>query len=158
MSVFGKLVSTCGLWGVIVTGAVSMVQGQEASQTAAAPATQPVATQPIATQPTVATGPESEAAIVPADSQSMVKSGMPRKPAVGRLPRYFASLVDSRQRAAIYQIQSTMATKIEALERQLEELRQAEMREMEAVLNDTQLQQLQSLRASRMIGAPATGT
>jgi hypothetical protein len=161
MSVLGNALSTCGMWAVIFSGSVGLVRGQEATEASAAVAPQTAASQPSAgVQPANERANEraNEPTIGSAESQSIVKAGMPRKPAAGRLPRYFASLVDSRQREAIYQIQASMAAKVEALEMQLEELRQAEMREIEAVLNDTQLRQLQSLRASRLTGAPAAGT
>lgn len=79
-----------------------------------------------------------------------------RKTSAGRLPPYFASLVDSRQREAIYKIRATMATKISELEKQLEELRQAEMQEIERVLTDDQLQQLEALRAARTVTRAAS--
>lgn len=82
--------------------------------------------------------------------------GVMRKPSAGRLPPYFASIVDSRQREAIYKIRASMATRISDLEKQLEELRQAEMREIEGVLTDGQREQLETLRAARSATRSAT--
>ena len=82
-------------------------------------------------------------------ASSSTTGGVMRKPSAGRLPAYFASIVDSQQREAIYKIRASMATRIADLEKQLEELRQAEMREIEGVLTDGQREQLETLRAAR---------
>ncbi len=100
--------------------------------------------------------PEKSPAAATDGTSDKATSSVMRKPSAGRLPPYFASLVDSRQREAIYQIRATMATKISELEKQLEELRKAEMLEIERVLTDDQLQQLEALRAARSVARSAT--
>jgi hypothetical protein len=64
----------------------------------------------------------------------------------GRLPRYYASLVDNQQRAAIYAIQMRFYREIESLERQLAALKKTEMEEIESVLTAAQRKQLEELR------------
>lgn len=64
----------------------------------------------------------------------------------GRLPRYFAKVVDNEQRREIYRIQAEYVGKIEALEKQLEALRRAEMQAIVEVLSKEQWQQIQQLR------------
>ena len=48
-----------------------------------------------------------------------------RRGNAGRLPPYYASVVDNRQRQAIYEIRARMASEIERLEKQLDALRQS---------------------------------
>ena len=67
----------------------------------------------------------------------------------GRLPRYFASIVDEKQRTEIYTIQSEYRAKIEALEKELAKLRAAELDSIEDVLTSTQKRKLTSLRSSK---------
>ncbi len=76
-----------------------------------------------------------------------------RRGNTGRLPPYYASIVDSRQRQAIYEIRERMAAELEQLEKQLAALRQAEMVEIEGVLTAPQREQLESLRAQRVKSA-----
>ncbi len=64
----------------------------------------------------------------------------------GRLPRYFASLVDDEQRQEIYKIQASYREKIEELEAELAKLEVAQMSEIEEVLTATQLKKLSGLR------------
>lgn len=92
---------------------------------------------------------EKSPPVVGEPASGSATGGVMRKPSAGRLPPYFASIVDSRQREAIYKIRASMATRIADLEKQLEELRQAEMREIEGVLTDGQREQLETLRAAR---------
>ncbi|MEZ6137783.1 MAG: hypothetical protein R3C53_23090 [Pirellulaceae bacterium] len=68
----------------------------------------------------------------------------------GRLPRYFAALVTERQREEIYDIQRTHAVRRAELELELEELRKTEISEIEAVLNKTQRERLEELRAAAL--------
>ena len=60
----------------------------------------------------------------------------------GRLPRYFASIVDKRQRAEIYAIQISYRERIVELQQQLAALENAQQREVEDVLTDEQRQEL----------------
>ncbi len=64
----------------------------------------------------------------------------------GRLPRYFASLVDDTQRAKIYQMQEKYRDKIAALRKEIEELESKQMAEFETVLTASQRKELQTLR------------
>lgn len=87
-------------------------------------------------------------------SRSSAKSTKATKSGMGRLPRYYAGLVDSQQRQAIYEIRARLGQQINALEQQLEELRAAEMQEIEALLTDAQQEQLAVLRTP----APSAST
>lgn len=78
-----------------------------------------------------------------------------RRGNAGRLPPYYASVVDSRQRQAIYEIRARMASQLEQLEKQLDALRQSELAEIEGVLTEPQREQLESLRAQRAKSANA---
>ncbi len=72
-----------------------------------------------------------------------------RRGNAGRLPPYYASVVDNRQRQAIYEIRARVASELEQLEKQLDALRQSEMVEIEGVLTAEQRAQIESLRATR---------
>ena len=61
---------------------------------------------------------------------------------VGRLPTYYAGIVDSQQRQAIYDIRARVAVEIEQLQQQLNALREAELAEIEAILSDSQRRNL----------------
>lgn len=63
-----------------------------------------------------------------------------------RLPRYFGSIVDQQQRLEIYQIQAGYQEQIAELEQTLAELESAQMQEIEAVLTDSQYEQLVAKR------------
>lgn len=64
----------------------------------------------------------------------------------GRLPRYFAAIVNDEQRTAIYDIQSQTQKEVAALEQQLAALKAAEMTKIEALLSAAQRQQLEAMR------------
>jgi len=69
-----------------------------------------------------------------------------------RLPRYFSGIVDQQQRMVIQEIQRRYRNQIEALETELELLRGQQLREMEAVLTDSQLKLLNQKREqTRMV-------
>ena len=68
------------------------------------------------------------------------------KELTGRLPRYFASLVDDEQRQEIYAIRNDFRDEIEALEKKLAALKVKEMQAVEKVLTTTQRRKLASLR------------
>lgn len=78
-----------------------------------------------------------------------------RRGNAGRLPPYYASVVDDRQRQAIYEIRARMASEFEQLEKQLDALRQSEMAEIEGVLTAAQRAQIEALRAKRAMTAKA---
>ncbi len=142
LNAIGRVLAACVVWAILASHGGS-TWGQEAVQ-------------PLPQQGTVrsvdAILPSAESAVEAVQRPSEkkgVSTTMMRKPTARRLPPYFASLVDSQQREAIYQIQASMADKIAELERQLAELRQVELREMEGVLSDDQRLQLETLRAAR---------
>lgn len=91
-----------------------------------------------------ATTSESESTTAKSTSKSSVKQPELK----GRLPRYFASLVDRKQRQEVYEIQASYREKVEALEKQLAELRDAEMASMEKVLTATQRKKLSEMRSA----------
>lgn len=69
-----------------------------------------------------------------------------------RLPRYFAGIVDQQQRLVIQEIQLRYRNQIEAMEKELEQLRGQQVREMEAVLTESQLKLLNQKREqARMV-------
>lgn len=76
------------------------------------------------------------------------KSATARQGPSGRLPRYFASLVDEEQRAEIYEIQDSFREKLAALQKELAELKESEMSAIEEVLTATQRKKLAEMRAS----------
>lgn len=76
---------------------------------------------------------------VTSDSRETVK---------GRLPRYFASLVNSDQRLEIYLIQAKFHDQISELKQQLEKLELKQMRDIEAVLTTEQREKLLEFRNS----------
>jgi TolA-binding protein len=63
------------------------------------------------------------------------------------LPRFFAGLVDDEQREQIYAIQASYQDQIEALEKELATLKEAELSEMEKVLTAAQRKELETLRS-----------
>lgn len=71
----------------------------------------------------------------------------------GRLPRYFAAIVDNEQRQEIYQIQANYAKEIDELEKKLEALKAKETSEIEKVLTSTQQKKLATYREN---GLPKT--
>ena len=64
----------------------------------------------------------------------------------GRLPRFFASLVDDAQREKIYATQEKYRDKIAALRKQIEELEAEQLAECESVLTSAQKKELDTLR------------
>src|SRR5262245_58151601 len=66
-----------------------------------------------------------------------------------RVPMYFGQLgLTEDQRASIYKVQGMHMPKIEALEKQIEEIRGQMMKECEAVLTPAQKQLLEQRRAA----------
>ncbi len=64
----------------------------------------------------------------------------------GRLPRYFGSVVDEKQRESIYAIQQMYYEQIDELEERLAELREEQQQKIDAVLSNEQHQQIADLR------------
>ena len=104
-----------------------------------------------------ATEPESAASELMHAPQKPDGLKAKRRGNAGRLPPHFASIVDSRQRQAIYEIRTRVASELEQLEKQLDALRHSEMAEIEGVLTADQRTQLESLRAQRAQSAKAKG-
>lgn len=71
-----------------------------------------------------------------------------REAVKGRLPRYFASLVNSEQRIEIYLIQAKFRDQISELKQQLEKLEFKQMQDIEAVLTTEQHEKLLDFRNS----------
>lgn len=65
----------------------------------------------------------------------------------GRLPPYFAQVVDAKQREQIYAIQAKYKEQIEKLEADLKAANDKLKEEVEAVLNKEQKEKLDKLRA-----------
>ena len=64
-----------------------------------------------------------------------------------RLPRYFAAIIDSEQRAEIQEIQASYHERIAALQQQLDELEAAQLKELEGVLTAAQRKTLAERRS-----------
>ncbi len=71
-----------------------------------------------------------------------------RETVKGRLPRYFASLVDSEQRIDIYLIQAKYRQQITELKQELEKLETKQMQDIEGVLTADQRDKLVEMRKS----------
>jgi len=70
----------------------------------------------------------------------------PREKPAGRLPNYFAEVVDKAQREAIYKIQQEYEPKLAELRRQLEELTKQRDEKIRAVLTPEQLKKVEQLQ------------
>jgi hypothetical protein len=97
---------------------------------------------------------------VKASSQSVKKAASNTKAADekttrprGRLPRYFSSLVDDKQRVEIYQIQASYREKMQELQAELAKLDLAQMSEIEESLSTEQLKKLDELRQKGRAGS-----
>jgi Spy/CpxP family protein refolding chaperone len=99
---------------------------------------------PAKASPAKASAAKASAAKVDS-AQSDKGSAAPAIPG-GRLPRFFASLVDDEQRQQMYEIRESYRPQIEALEKQLDELRAKELTAMEKVLTAAQRKQLAEMR------------
>lgn len=66
-----------------------------------------------------------------------------------RLPTYYGTVVDGRQRSAIYEIRARYEVQLEQLQQQLDAIRQAERAQIDALLTAEQLQRIAALRAQR---------
>jgi hypothetical protein len=102
---------------------------------------------------------------VKAPSQSVKKAASNTKAADekttrprGRLPRYFSSLVDDKQRVEIYQIQTSYREKMQELEAELAKLELAQMSEIEQALSTEQLKKLNELRQKGRAGSGSKST
>ncbi len=93
--------------------------------------------------------PASSAKLSGASGENSTAGKLARRQApglTGRLPRYYASVVTAAQRKSIYQIQTAYRARIQDLQKQLDELKQIQLEEMNAVLSAEQLQKINVLR------------
>jgi hypothetical protein len=72
-----------------------------------------------------------------------------RKKPRGRLPTYFAKVVNTSQREEIYEIQSRYVEQIEKLQQQLKELVAKRDAEVDGVLSTEQMAEVMKLRRER---------
>lgn len=79
-------------------------------------------------------------------SSSKTSAAKEEKGISGRLPRYFAAIVDDKQREEIYEIRASFREKVEKLEAELKSLKEDEMKAMEKVLSTTQRRKLTTAR------------
>ena len=81
-------------------------------------------------------------------SQAEPSSAKPktRKKSRGRLPAYYAKVVNQKQREDIYEVQARYATMIADLQKQIDELASKRDQEVQAVLSDSQLAEIQKLK------------
>jgi hypothetical protein len=81
--------------------------------------------------------------------ETKAKAGKRAADPARRVPYYFGQLgLSDEQRESIYEIQGRHQPKIEALEKQIEELRAQSLKECEAVLSDAQRKMLADRRAA----------
>jgi hypothetical protein len=80
-----------------------------------------------------------------AQDQAPVKKRLGKK--VRRLPTYYSSVVDEKQRDAIYKIQEEYRPKIAELETQLKALKKERDDKISAVLTDEQKKQVEAAKA-----------
>lgn len=86
--------------------------------------------------------------VAQADASVTAVANVKPKAFAGRLPRFYASIVNSRQRAEIYDIQRSFVLQKQRIEQQLAEVRQAELDAIEQVLNEQQRSQLHQMRST----------
>ncbi len=138
---------------LLLVTACSVSLAQEESQSAAAkPKPKPkvteteteTAAETAAVRPVISQPMSGEA-----ESEFSDRLQLEKKPSVptGRLPRFFAAVVDQQQRLQIYEIQHAYRVKLDALERQLAELLALQVKEIEQVLTPSQLQTVEELRS-----------
>jgi hypothetical protein len=65
-----------------------------------------------------------------------------------QLPRYYGKLdLNDRQKKTIYSLRAKYASKIEELQRQIDELKAQEKKDLDKVLTDAQMARLKEIRA-----------
>ncbi|MEZ6150739.1 MAG: hypothetical protein R3C09_11500 [Pirellulaceae bacterium] len=136
------------LLGIACVGSANTLRlrGEEPSQDRPSPVSNPATVEdPLENAPDQGLATNASEPASPKPEASKAK----RRGNAGRLPPYYASVVDNHQRQAIYEIRARMAREIEELEKQLDALRQSEMAEIEEVLTASQRAQIESLRATR---------
>ena len=81
----------------------------------------------------------------PQQPQAAAAAQKKAKKLKGRLPNYYGRVgITKKQRQKIYSIQATYRDKLEALQQQIEELREKQAVEVEAVLTETQRKKVQA--------------
>ena len=136
------------LLGIACVGSANTLRlrGEEPSQDRPSPVSNPATVEdPLENAPDQGLATNASEPASPKPEASKAK----RRGNAGRLPPYYASVVDNHQRQASYEIRARMAREIEELEKQLDALRQSEMAEIEEVLTASQRAQIESLRATR---------
>jgi len=82
----------------------------------------------------------------PQEKQKAAAEEAPRAKPAGRLPNYYAEVVDKAQREAIYKIQQEYEPKLAELRRQLEALTKQRDEKIRAVLTPEQLKKVEQLQ------------
>ena len=90
----------------------------------------------------------NQSAAVESQTLEQTPAAVPRPKLTLRLPRFFASLVDTRQREEIYEVRRSYQERIAQLEIQLTALKQEELAAMESVLTVPQRSRLEEMRAA----------
>ena len=90
----------------------------------------------------------SDCTVFAADATAATQTIKTSKAARGRLPPYYASVVNKEQREKIYSIQSEYRQKIEAARAQLTALTEEQQEKIFAVLSDEQKKQIEEIQSS----------
>ncbi len=135
----------------VCTAAIAQEKPSESSRDGKTPAARSSSSKSAAAKPSSSESDSAQAS----SGTKRGKSTTTGKKLAGRLPRFFASIVDQEQRDEIYQIQATYREKLAALEQELAELKEAEMSAMEGVLTTAQRKKLDEIRASAEKSAKA---
>lgn len=116
----------------------------EGAAAASAPAAKDKAAEPAAAAPSDKPG--ETPGTTPAEKKTRKASGT--KKGAGRLPMYYAQVVDKEQRTRILAIQDEYAPKIEAIQRQIDALTKERDDKVAAVLTPEQQKKIDDLKAA----------
>ena len=119
------------LWGTLVCAVIALIGDLSGDSQAIGQETATGASQAPASQNS-------------APQNSVPQNSVPQKKFQGRLPAYYRTVVDQKQREAIYAIQKEYWTQIEALKAQLEALTKQRDEKITAVLTPEQLKQVEA--------------
>ncbi|MEX0938571.1 MAG: hypothetical protein WDZ59_11985 [Pirellulales bacterium] len=89
---------------------------------------------------------QDEAAQPTAQQESQERPERQRRASRGRLPAFYRQVITEQQREEIYSIQGKYRERIEALEKQLQEVNAQCDKEIESVLTPEQLEQVNALQ------------